>query len=87
METAPVILTGEPRPVPADTLPTPKPAGPLFSEVLPKCVEYAVKNSGWRGQSRAQHEATFSMFTRSVEPCPLRRTHAATYSRRGHQFS
>lgn len=43
-----------------------KPAGPLFSIELLKYVDHAVRNKGWRGQTKAQNEATFAMF---VEVC------------------
>ena len=44
----------------------PEPPSPLFSEALPRYVDYAVRNRGWRGQSKAQNEATYRLF---VEVC------------------
>jgi hypothetical protein len=49
--------------LPAETAPQPsRPPAPLFSELLPKYIDVAVKDKGWRGQSKAQNEATFAMF-------------------------
>lgn len=58
--------------VPSPTAPLPpaaappEPPSPLFSEALPRYVDYAVQNKGWRGQSKAQNEATYRLF---VEVC------------------
>ena len=43
-----------------------EPPSPLFSEALPGYVDFAVRNKGWRGQSKAQNEATYRLF---VEVC------------------
>ena len=72
----PLIFTAEaPEPTapPVATIP----AGPLFSEVLPRYVDHAVKNKGWRGQSKAQNEATFGMFVEVCGDLPVE-----TYTRR-----
>lgn len=50
---------------------TQQPAGPLFSEVLPKYIDLAVKDKGWRGQSKAQNEATFAMFEEVCGDLPV----------------
>lgn len=36
--------------------------GPRLSEVLPAYVSFMVEHKGWRGQTKAQSEATFRMF-------------------------
>jgi hypothetical protein len=45
--------------------------GPLFSEALPAYVDLAVKDKGWRGQSKAQNEATFAMFQEVCGDLPV----------------
>lgn len=48
----------------AQPVPTkPKPVGPLFSEALPAFIELMVSSKEWRGQTLAQNEATYRMFT------------------------
>jgi integrase len=66
---AAVVFPDQPAPsgIPATTEATPiKPIGPLFSVELPKYVDHSVRNKEWRGQTKAQNEATFAMF---VEVC------------------
>jgi hypothetical protein len=38
------------------------PAGPTLTEVLPKFLDYAQKDKGWRGQTLAQNKTTYRMF-------------------------
>jgi hypothetical protein len=45
--------------------------GPLFSEALPAYIDLAVKDKGWRGQSTAQNEATFTMFQEVCGDLPV----------------
>lgn len=47
------------------------PVGPLFSALLPKYIDLAVKEKGWRGQSLAQNKATFAMFQEVCGDLPV----------------
>jgi len=38
------------------------PTGPTLTEVLPRFLDYAQKDKGWRGQTLAQNKATYRMF-------------------------
>ncbi len=71
---SPVVLLPEP-PTPAPAaLPAPivaAPVGPLFSVLLPKYIDLAVKEKGWRGQSLAQNKATFAMFQEVCGDLPV----------------
>lgn len=42
------------------------PAGPTLTQVLPKFLDYAERDKGWRGQTLAQNKTTYRMF---VECC------------------
>ncbi|WP_289295679.1 site-specific integrase [uncultured Reyranella sp.] len=70
-----VLLPDPPKPAPA-TLPAsppiaPAPASPLFSALLPKYIDLAVSEKGWRGQSLAQNRATFAMFQEVCGDLPV----------------
>ena len=72
---APVIFPDQSPPSgtpPVAPTPSPaKPPGPLFSVFLPQYVEYAVRHKEWRGQTRAQSEATFAMFAEVCGDLPV----------------
>jgi hypothetical protein len=72
---SPVVLVPEaaPAPPPPPALPAPptSPSAPLFSALLPKYVDLAVKEKGWRGQSLAQNRATFAMFREVCGDLPV----------------
>ena len=69
---SPVVMFDEPpgivSPSPA---PAAAPAGPLFSELLPKYVDLAVTEKRWRRQSQAQNKDTFSMFKEVCGDLPV----------------
>lgn len=70
----PVIFTDQPSPVAPRTAvatPAPAPVGPLFSALLPKYIDLAVSEKGWRGQSLAQNRATFAMFQEVCGDLPV----------------
>ena len=70
-----VLLPDPPAPAPAalsaSTPAVPAPATPLFSALLPKYIDLAVKEKGWRGQSLAQNKATFAMFQEVCGDLPV----------------
>ena len=68
---SPVILTEENADEASPIKPAAKPSKPLFSVALPAYIDIAVKDKGWRGQSRAQNEATFSMFEEVCGDLPV----------------
>lgn len=61
---SPVVLLPDSPVTTAPPVPSPAPVSPspLFSVPLPKYIELAVGEKGRRGQSRAQNEATVSVF-------------------------
>lgn len=68
---SPVVMLPEPETV-APAVPAPSLVpGPLFSELLPKYIDLAVNEKGWRGQSKAQNEATFAMFKEVCGDLPV----------------
>ena len=70
---SPVVLLPDPpeRAAPALPSPAPVPPSPLFSALLPKYIELAVSEKGWRGQSLAQNKATFAMFQEVCDDQPV----------------
>lgn len=67
---SPLVLLDDPRAIAAPPSPSTA-AGPLFSKALPTYIDLAVKDKGWRGQSKAQHEATFTMFQQVCGDLPV----------------
>lgn len=68
---SPIIFTEDAVEEALPVKPAAKPSKPLFSAALPTYVDIAVKDKGWRGQSRAQNEATFSMFEEVCGDLPV----------------